>query len=915
MAPPKTAGAPWAKLALTLAVVGFFAWRAFPIRQKITFGLDLQGGSYMVLRVELDEAVRGTTERTRAALEKRLRDGGITFGHAEQVEIGHIQIVDVAAAQVDAARDIIEQQSHLFDVTDVGGTWDLRLKAAAASEIRDAAARQVKDTIGRRINEFGVGEPLLQQSGDRGERLVLQLPGLDDVARVKGIITRASVMEFRLGHGEGPTVEAVTASLGGNLPADIEILPKQVGIKDRPAFVAVSKEAVARGEDLLDARAGTDRVGRPSIGFTLTPQAGDDFGRFTAENKGKPLAIVLDGHVVQYANIRDQIFSSGEISGSFTQKEAQDAALTLRSGSLPAKVTILEERTVGPSLGRDSVDSGFRATLAGFLAVMVFLLLWYKGAGVNAVVALAMNVVIVLGMLAVVDATLTLPGIAGLILTLVSAVDANVIVFERIKEELAAGRTPAVAVDAGFDKALSAIVDSNVTTLIASFFLYNFGTGPIKGFGVTLAFGIVASMFTAIYVSRALFELLLWVRPGMRTLSIMWRPPKAPYIKFMRFAAPACALSGIVVLASLGLWLVRGLDYGIDFKGGTQVIVQARPGTTADGLRERLAGTEFSDVTIQGFGREGDGKFLLRILGDKGAAMAEETRDVNTGAEGGGTQNGAAKLSGLLSGVPEDRLDLNSIGTQALADSLAASAGLPADQALTVAKAITTARAERGGLLATVDPLAGIDVPAAAKDWLTANAVVSDFAVVSSESVGSAIGPELRDKAGWAVRLSLLFILGYVAFRFRFSYGLGAVVALAHDVIVAIGVLALLHIEFDINVIAALLTLAGYSLNDTIVIFDRVRENARDEGGSLAHLLDLSVSQCLSRTFLTAGTSLFAIVAILLFGGPVLYGFALALTVGMIAGTYSTVFVASPIVLLWERARAARTARREAATA
>jgi len=907
MAPPKTAGAPWGKLALILVVVGFFAWRAFPIREKLTFGLDLQGGSYMVLKVELDEAVRGTTERTRAGLDKLLRDAGITATVAQvDKEPGHIRIEGVAVDKIEAARDIVEQHAAMFDASEAGGTLELKLKPAASTDIRTAAAQKVKGTIERRINEFGVGEPQLQQSGDGGERLVLQLPGLDDVGRVKAIITRASVMEFRLGHGEGPTEEAVTSQLGGSVPPDIEILPKQVGVKDRPAFVAVSKDAVARGEDLLDARASTDRVGRPAIGFTLTPQAGDDFGQFTAENKGRPLAIVLDGHVVQYANIRDQIFQSGEISGNFTQLEAQDAALTLRSGSLPAKVTIQEERTVGPSLGRDSVNSGFRATVAGFVAVMIFLLLWYKGAGINAAVALLVNVVIVLGMLAVVDATLTLPGIAGLILTLVSAVDANVIIFERIKEELAAGRTPATAIDAGFDKALSAIVDSNVTTLIASFFLYNFGTGAIKGFGVTLAFGIVASMFTAIYVSRVLFELLLWLRPGMRTLSIMWRAPKAPYIRFMRFAAPACALSALVVLTSMYFWLGRGLDYGIDFKGGTQVIVQARPGTSADDLRKRLEGTEFAGVTIQGFGRDGDGKFLLRILGEEGAELAEETRDVNTGAAGGGTQNAAARLGTLLSGVPADRLDLNSIGTQGLADSLAASGRITSDEAATLAKTITTARAERGGLFSMEDPLAGVDVPQAAKDWLATNAVVTDFAVISSESVGPAIGSELRDKASWAVRLSLIFILAYVAFRFRFSYGLGAVVALAHDVIVAIGVLALLHVEFDINVIAALLTLAGYSLNDTIVIFDRVRENAHEGGGSLTKLLDQSVSQCLSRTFLTAGTSLFAIVSILLFGGPVLYGFALALTVGMIAGTYSTVFVASPIVLLWERARAAR---------
>ncbi len=916
-----TLRSPWARLIFIAVIVGGAASVALPLREKVRLGLDLQGGTYMVLRVELNQAVSGVGDRTLDEIRTDLVAKQVPFDQAIQESPGVLRLRGLAPDAETRAADTFERRASEWERRRDGADLVLSLRAAAVDAIREGAARQVKETINRRINAFGVGETQLQQAGDSGERLVLQMPGLDDVSRVKGIITRASALEFRLGDGgttprTAPTREQLEA-LYGVVPEDVELLPSDPGGSLKGAWAGVKKGAVIRGEDLIDAKSQGDRFGRPAIGFSLSSAAGDRFGVFTGGHIGQHLAVVLDGHVVQFAEIKSQIFSQGEITGSFSVPEAHDAALTLRSGALPAKVTILEERTVGPTLGRDSVESGLKAVVAGFIAVMIFLLLWYKFCGINALLALVMNIIITMAMLKLMGAALTLPGIAGLILTLVSAVDANVIIFERIKEELVAGKGPLAAISAGFDKAFSAIFDSNATTLLAAFFLYNFGTGPIRGFAVTLALGIMASMFTAIYVSRVIFETVLWLRPQMKSLSIMWHAPKPPLIRFMRAAPIACSVSIVLVLGGLWMWLGRGLEYGIDFKGGIQAAVKLRGSTSADELRARVAGTEFENIVIQNFGSSAD-TYLLRILGQEAAALAEEVRDVNAVEEPqDGTSGALARLTAVLdaNAATDPRPDINAIGTQALADELRAGAGLSVDEALQAAQAVTGARVEAGGILPADLGLAGLDIPPAAKDWITANLRSSDVAVISSESVGPAIGAELRSKALAAILWSLLAILAYASFKFKFRYGLGAIVAVAHDVVVAIGVLALLGFEFDINIIAALLTLAGYSLNDTIVIFDRVRELAPKSELSLSDLLDESVSLCLSRTFLTMSTSLMATLSILFFGGPVLQGFALALAIGMVAGAYSTIFVASPVVLLWDRLARGWAARQARAAA
>lgn len=881
------------------------------LEQSITLGLDLQGGTHMVLEVDLPAAVTSHGDRVAEGLRRELEGAAVAHARVDQTSPGRVAVSGIAADAREAAEEVFDLYRPAWDVEWEGDTATLVLDSGEERRIKNQAARQVKDTIERRINEFGVREPTITLGGDRLERIVLQLPGLDDVERVKDIITRSSVLEFRLGLAEAPTEEDLLAALGGTLPEGAEIVPGSPGSRYGGLVYALERVAVVRGEDLLTATSRTDEFGQPAIGFTLGREGTRKFGDFTGRHVGDPLAVVLDGHVVQYATIRDQIFSSGIIAGSYTIEESQDAALTLRSGALPAKVSILFEQTVGPSLGRESIEAGLKAALFGLFVVVVFMLAWYQVAGINAVLALGLNLLLVLGFLSLFGAVLTLPGIAGLILTIGMAVDANVIIFERIKEELAVGKSPQASVQVGFEKAFSAIFDANVTTLLAAFFLFNFGTGPIKGFAVTLSLGILCSMFTALLVSRWLFELRFQLARGMKRLLIQWTAIRRPLVPFMRWRAVAAALSLVALASSIGFWMTRGLNYGIDFLGGTQVVVKAAEDLSADDLRARLAGSEFAQVPVQSFGDDDAHEFIVRV---SGAERAVATTTVNA-PEGGSSEGAASRLIALLS-AGEGIVDLNTSGRRGIQEVLVGAGSFPVDASRAAAEAIVARRTETGGLLAGPEALAELtELPGEIVAWLGQNASFSPFAAISTESVGPAIGAELKAQARRAVIWSLLAILLYISLRFRSTrFGVAAIVALSHDVLITIGLLAVAGVEFNISIIAALLTIVGYSLNDTIVVFDRVRENMRAmRQANLATVLDTSISQTLSRSLLTSGTTLLVTLALLLFGGPVLKGFALALTLGVIVGTYSSVFIASPVVLLWEGLRA-RRARRAAAT-
>ena len=398
------------------------------------------------------------------------------------------------------------------------------LRPEVARTIRDLAVRQGLETIRNRVDQFGVSEPIIQRQGLEGDRIVVQLPGVDDPARVKEIIHSTAFLEIKPVVRAAPSEEALLETSGGKVPEDSEVVTGDVedieGRVSGKEYYLVKKASVVSGRDLRNARRSQDQYGQPAVSFTLNPEGAKKFGAYTGAHIGDRMAIVLDAKVRSAPTIQGHITDSGIITGNFSVQGAEDLALVLRAGALPASITYLEERTVGPSLGRDSVNRGITAGLIGLALVVVFMLVYYKGAGINANVALILNAILLLGAVGMLKATLTLPGIAGVILTIGMAVDANVLIFERIREELALGKTVRNAVDLGFARALSAIIDSNLTTIISALFLFQFGTGPIKGFAVTLTIGLMISMFTAVFVSRAIFDAMLSRRVKATTLSI-----------------------------------------------------------------------------------------------------------------------------------------------------------------------------------------------------------------------------------------------------------------------------------------------------------------------------------------------------------------------------------------------------------
>ena len=891
---PATTGPPWGRVGLILAVIIGAVWLCYPLEEKITLGLDLRGGSHLELEVDLDDAVRQQCERTVNFLRRELEDAGIAFTSAIQPETGRIEITGVGDRA--AAEEIFANYADSWQFTWRDQDVSLQLRDAAEREIRDGAATQVRETIVNRIDEFGVAEPLVQESGLRGERLTLQLPGLDDVQRAKDIITQSAVLEFRRVRSVASSEQGLTQAFGGSLPGDVVAIPGTLNDpKVAGQWFALDRASVTSGDDLVpDAvRVTSDEFGKPAIRFVFTRDAGQRFGEFTRENVGQRLAVVLDEKVITAPTIQSVIYNEGVITGNFTILEAQDLVLTLKSGALPAKVRIIFESTVGPWLGKESIQAGAAAAAFGLAVVVLFMLVWYKGAGINAVVALMLNLVLVLAALALFGATLTLPGIAGLILTIGMAVDANVIIFERIKEELGEGRSPRAAVEAGFEKAFSAIVDANVTTLFAAFFLFNFGSGPIKGFGITLILGILASMFTAIFVSRTLFELWFHFKPRTAGLSISWLAHRERRVPFMGWRWICAVLSLVAVASSVGLWSAHGLNYGVDFSGGTSVVVKAHSQLTDEDIRERLHGSEFEEVPVQSFGEPAANEFMLRIESAEDA-VAETTLNDPEAEEGAAS---STRLMAVLNGEQVDDLDLNEAGRNRLVKTFTDELGLDAAAAAGAADAIMAVRDEKG-MIGSLDEIAGL--PDELKAWLAANAEIGEFKSINVMNVGPVVGRELRGKATWAVLWSLAAILGYIWLRFELAFGLGAIVALAHDVLITIGVLSLTGTEINISIIAALLTIVGYSLNDTIVVFDRIRENmAIMKRDKLLDIMTKSLSQTLSRTLLTSGTTLFVTLALLFKGGPVLNGFAFALTIGIVVGTYSSIFVASPIVLAW----------------
>jgi len=514
-------------LVLVVCIYGVIGLPTFPtsvaqlkanLADRIHLGLDLKGGSHLVLQVQVEEAIATRSNQAVDQLSKQLHDKNINFSEIRQVDDTHILVRGVDPATSADFRDIVNNQFGDWTLAPAAGEvngYELTMKPSIVTEIQSDAMDQSIEVITRRINALGLTEPTIEKTGRGDDEILVQLPGEGDPTRAKSVIQAGGQLQLTLVLDDQtyPSQAAALASKGGVLPPGAEVLPgrSDSGTPGQPpqqVYYIVSRAPIVTGEDLVGAspQPSSNSPGQYEISFHLSTSAAARFGPFTESNVGHRMAIVLDNQVYTAPTINSRIEDSGVIEGNFTQDSAQDLALVLRAGALPASIKYLEERTVGPSLGADSIREGVRASIGSMIVVMIFLVIYYRLSGVNAVVALVLNLVILIAFMAYAGAVLTLPGIAGVILTIGMGVDSNVLVFERIREELRNGKVPAVAVDLGFSRAFLTIIDTHVTTIVSAIFLFLFGTGPVRGFAVTLVIGLLANVFTSIYVSRAIFD-------------------------------------------------------------------------------------------------------------------------------------------------------------------------------------------------------------------------------------------------------------------------------------------------------------------------------------------------------------------------------------------------------------------------
>lgn len=530
-----TKGLGW-KVILIVAVVLLFAYGIFGIpsgvsggaladgllsggmfRNGIHLGLDLKGGTNLILQVQVNDAINVDSDNAVEILKDGLRKAKVNYAEiAKPDPVNHPEQIVIKGLPSDssstsALNDILTGKLPEYDkASGANDTWMIAMKPSAVTDTKKRAVLQAIETIRNRIDALGVTEPVIEEHGLGQYQILMQLPGVDDPARVKDLVQNTAMLEIKqsLG-GPYPSQDAALQEHNGILPSDAMLMQGHVNPGTEEWYL-VSRVSAVRGKDLRDASTSTDENGQPQVNFTLTSEGGQRFYNFTSQHIGDSLAVVLDNKVQEVANIKEPIHDQGRISGGrMTQQQAKDLAMILRSGALPAGIKYLDEEVVGPSLGADSIRAGVKAAVYGMVAVLVFMLIYYRAAGVNADLALILNLVILLGFLGFTGATLTLPGIAGVILTVGMGVDSNVLIFERIREELRNGKTPPSAVEQGFGHAWVTIVDTHVTTIVSAAILFLFGTGPVKGFAVTLTFGLLANLFTAVFVSRVIFDWVL----------------------------------------------------------------------------------------------------------------------------------------------------------------------------------------------------------------------------------------------------------------------------------------------------------------------------------------------------------------------------------------------------------------------
>ncbi|HEX4740311.1 MAG TPA: protein translocase subunit SecD, partial [Caulobacteraceae bacterium] len=682
---------------------------------------------------------------------------------------------------------------------------------AAAAAARDAVTRSI-EIVRKRIDALGTKEPAITQQGSA--RIVVEAPGESDPEQLKAVIGKTAKLTFQM------VDSSVSADdlQAGRIPPDDQLLPSDDG--HAPAYV-LKKRSVVTGEMLTGASPNHDQNNLPDINFAFNSQGTRRFAEASSQNIGKLFAIVLDGRVISAPVIQTAITGgTGEITGNFTEESAHNLALLLKSGALPAPLKVIEQHTVGAELGADAVKAGQISILIGAVLIFAFIVLSYGLFGVFAAIALVVNGLMIVGAMSLTQATLTLPGIAGLVLTLAVAVDANVLIYERMRDEVRGGRQPMSAADAGFRRALVTIIDANVTTLVAAIIMFQFGSGPVKGFAWTLFIGVITSVFTAVLITQVLIG--WWFRtfrpkalPIVTEKREFWplikALPQKTHVRFVSLARLFATLSIIGVIATVAGFFYPGLNLGIDFKGGS--VIELNTGAKAVDLaraRGALNNLHLGDVQAQTFGKPNDA--IVRFQTPAGA-------DPNATVE-----RVKSTLVQVLGPVTFSRTDV----------------------------------------------------------------------------IGPEVSDELKVKGAGALLAAIGLMLIYIWFRFELQFGLGAVVALFHDVTLSFGLILLLRLEFSLNIIAALLTIIGYSMNDTVVVFDRLRENRRKfKRMPLRELIDLSVNETLSRTVITGLTALLALSGLAMFGGESLRPLSIVLLFGIVIGTYSSIYVASPIILLW----------------
>ena len=500
------------------------------ITDRIHLGLDLKGGTHLILQVQVNDAVNVDSDNVVARLKEDMRARKINYTEIGKPDpVNHPDMVVIKGEPPEQRSDlqsIVADRLPEYNLTSgTENSYTLTMKAQSLADLKNRAVAQAIETIRNRIDSLGVSEPVIQEHGLGQYQILVQLPGVDDPARVKEIMQSTAMLEIKQSLG-GPysSQQQALQERGGVLPPDAVLMPgRSIGSsRDEigETWYLISRASAVTGRDLRDAQASRDENGQPAVKFTLSGEGGRKFYSFTSAHVGDNLAVVLDNKVQEVAVIRDAIRDNGVINGKFTEQQTRDLSMVLRSGALPASIKYLEERTVGPSLGADSIRSGVRAAIVGMLAVLIFMLIYYRGAGINADIALILNLIILLGFMGYFGAVLTLPGIAGVILTVGMGVDSNVLIFERIREELRNGKTPPSAVEQGFSHAWITIVDTHVTTIVSAAILFIFGTGPVRGFATTLVFGLTANLFTAVFVSRAIFDWVLSRKQRGEALSI-----------------------------------------------------------------------------------------------------------------------------------------------------------------------------------------------------------------------------------------------------------------------------------------------------------------------------------------------------------------------------------------------------------